>query len=433
MNNIIKDFLLIESLQISSLMEDYHLFFLKILPSVFMLAVVIEYFGNLEPLSLVKRAFVSVIILVSVGSFYHSSIELSMDAANTVLKKQQGENILLKEMLDGTKQWKKLQFGNADRDKNRDFFKTRGFMGIFFTFFKHHLFESFINDSFMLSILFISKICFFILKIVYSLVYYLGFGLIGIPCLLYIFPSMGSVLRGGVISYLWLLIVPHIFVFIVALLASEINKGYITGQVIGGSVSGTALLFVLAIFIAFVPLIASMILTGSGVSAAGGVIAAMGANWVMNMPRKSVKMARSLFKTGRSTFPGSKMQNRSKSKQMAYTVMSGGGSSGGYGKKKNGPRGTGVMMTGGSTGYSPPTPKDHAGKTNPSTPSKKAMGIEGGDGRNGGSGGGHGVRDSGGNSDSPRRKVRVNYNRPNKIKKNPSPAPKRPGPKRRKK
>ena len=71
-NNIIKDFLLIESLQISSLIDEYHLFFLKILPSVFILAVLIEFLTNLEPLALFKRAFISILVLVTVSTFYHS-------------------------------------------------------------------------------------------------------------------------------------------------------------------------------------------------------------------------------------------------------------------------------------------------------------------------------------------------------------------------
>ena len=131
-----------------------------------------------------------------------------MDAANSVLKQQQYDNILLKDMFDSGAQYKKLQFD----DKNRNFFKDKDFLSGLYVFFKYNLFESFINDTFSIAIFFISKICFLILKIVYSMVYYLGLGLIGIPCLLYIFPGMGQVLRGGIISFLWLLIVPVIVV-----------------------------------------------------------------------------------------------------------------------------------------------------------------------------------------------------------------------------
>ena len=75
------------------------------------------------------------------------------------------------------------------------------------------------------------------------------------------------------------------------MIGSEINKGYISGQIIGGSMIGTALLFVLTLFIAFTPLITAMILNGSGVSQAGGIIATIGANYVMNLPKNTVNNA----------------------------------------------------------------------------------------------------------------------------------------------
>src|SRR5690606_7021037 len=84
----------------------------------------------------------------------------------------------------------------------------------------------------------------------------------------------------------WCLIVPHILVFVLSMIGSEIDQGYITGQVIGGSASGTILLFMLTLLIAFTPLIATMIINGSGMAQAGGIIAAMGANYVMNLPKQ---------------------------------------------------------------------------------------------------------------------------------------------------
>ena len=85
-------------------------------------------------------------------------------------------------------------------DKEKDFFKERNAFTGALAFLKYHLFDSFVNDGFTITIYFITKLCFLILKVVYSLVYYLGYGLIGIPCLIYLFPSMGNVLRGAILS-----------------------------------------------------------------------------------------------------------------------------------------------------------------------------------------------------------------------------------------
>ena len=103
--NSIKDLLLIESFSLNGLIAEYREFFLAILPSMFILALIVEYFDRLEPFKLVKRAFISVLILTSIGSFYSQSIESSISAADEILSQQKAQNILLMDMLDGLKQF----------------------------------------------------------------------------------------------------------------------------------------------------------------------------------------------------------------------------------------------------------------------------------------------------------------------------------------
>ena len=283
MDSTIKDFLLIESLDLKDLMQEYHDFFLMLIPSVFILAAIIEFFADVDAFALIKRAVISILVLAAFGSFYHSSIDFSISAADEILKKQTHRNIMLRSLLD------KSDDLYDNRIKAKDFYKEKGVLSGSLDFIKYMLFDKTVNNVFTLLIYFINVINFFILKIVYSIVYYLGFGLIGIPCVLYIFPKMDNVLRGGIISYIWLLIVPHILVFIVSLIGIEIAKGYTAGQVIGGSITGTVLLTALSLFMALIPLIATMILSGSGISAAGGMMAALGVNHTMNLGSKALK------------------------------------------------------------------------------------------------------------------------------------------------
>ncbi|PIP93486.1 MAG: hypothetical protein COW00_14630 [Bdellovibrio sp. CG12_big_fil_rev_8_21_14_0_65_39_13] len=301
MTSVLRELLLIESIDLGQLVEEYRSFFLALLPSVFILAILIEYLDQLEPFVLVKRAFISILILTSVTTFYHQSIETSMEVADEILSSQKQGNILLMDMFDGVNHWDMIKY----EDQFKKFYKDRNPLTGTFAFLKYHLFDSFVNDAFTVTIYFITKLCFIILKVVYSLVYYLGYGLIGIPCLLYLFPTMGSVLRGATLSYVWCLIVPHILVFIISMIGTEINKGYVSGQIIGGSMMGTSLLFILTLFIAFTPLIGTMILSGSGASSAGGIIASMGANYVMNLPKNG-------FRSGVSLLSGAPMSPKMK-------------------------------------------------------------------------------------------------------------------------
>ena len=48
MENVIKDILLIQSFNLDDLIEDYRVFFLAIIPSMFVLASLIEYFDRMD-------------------------------------------------------------------------------------------------------------------------------------------------------------------------------------------------------------------------------------------------------------------------------------------------------------------------------------------------------------------------------------------------
>jgi len=73
------------------------------------------------------------------------------------------------------------------------------------------------------------------------------------------------------------------------MIGSEINTGYQAGQVIGGSASGTVLLFIMTLFIAFTPFITMMLINGSGIAQAGGVIALLGGNLIKSLPSTAIK------------------------------------------------------------------------------------------------------------------------------------------------
>lgn len=301
MSNKLLDLLLIQSFSLDTLIEDYRLFFIGLLPLIFMLAVLVEYFDQLNTFDLIKRVVISILILTSVTSFYKESIFTSIEIANEKLSQQRANNILLMDMFEGGR-----FLDNVPHANDKDFYKDENYLTGTLKFLKHHIFDNFVNDGFTITVYFISQLCFLILKIVYSLVYYLGIGLIGIPCLIYIFPTMGNVLRGAILSYIWCLVLPHILVFILSMIGAEISTGYMNHQIIGGSATGTALLFLLTLFIAFTPLVTMMLINGSGMAHAGGIIASIGANYIMNLPRVSTNNIASIL-TGSNVGPKTKL------------------------------------------------------------------------------------------------------------------------------
>ena len=286
----IKDLLLIQSFSLDELIVEYRLFFLSILPSAFLLAVLIEFFGQIEPFSLVKRAVVSIILLASVNVFYTQTIALSIDAADKILRDQKNANIFLMDFFGGVKHIKTLK----DQREQKSFFQEGSVLSNIFSFLRHHLFTSFVNNVFTVSVFFIITLCLLILKIVYSLVYYMGYGLIGIPCVLFLFPSMENVLKGGLLGYIWCLILPHVLVIVLSMIGAEINKSYVSGEIVGGSLQGTALLFIMSLSVAFVPMVTAAIISGTGIAYVAGTAAAYGSSFIVSMPKTVVKNAGTL-------------------------------------------------------------------------------------------------------------------------------------------
>ena len=88
MNSSLADMLLIQSFNLDKLIEDYRVFFLSLLPSLFLVACLVEYFDRMDTFALVKRAFIAILILTSVSSFYKSSIDMSIQAADGKLQDQ---------------------------------------------------------------------------------------------------------------------------------------------------------------------------------------------------------------------------------------------------------------------------------------------------------------------------------------------------------
>lgn len=281
MNTHIKDLLLIENMGIGELIETYREFFLAMIPGVFVIAAIVEYFDRLEPLSLMRRVLIAILILSSITHIYEKSIMASMDAANTIVENQKFKNVLLMDFFD-------YSFYSPSDPSIFDFSKDEGALSGALSFLKYHLFSKRVNDLFTLGIYFFNSFCFIILKIVYSLVYYLGYALIGIPCLIYIFPTMGNVLRGAILSYIWCLAMPHVLAIIISIIGVVINNGYQSGNIIGSSLWGTALLCAFSLCVVFSTLITVMILNGSGVAQTGGILAAMGANIAVSIPKRSV-------------------------------------------------------------------------------------------------------------------------------------------------
>lgn len=306
MTRNVRDLLLIDSTALNILIEDYRLFFISIIPAIFILCCVLEYFSEIDPIALTKRAIIAVLIMTASTSVYKSAIDLSIDSAEEKLMSLKGQNILIENVIGAYSKLDTLRNSNIDKSKRSYWIPMSGV----YYFVKDNIFDAAINNTFSVTIYFLANLCFIILKVVYSLVYYLGYGLLGIPCILYMLPKMQSALKGAATSFLWCIITPHVLVFIISLISTEIEKGYTQGHIIGSSLSGSAMVFALTFFIAFTPLISAFILSGAGVSQAAGIMASIGAAKVMNLSKFIPKKSINILGSKMNQMKSSKAQSR---------------------------------------------------------------------------------------------------------------------------
>lgn len=282
MSLTIKDMLLIEEPTIKILKDELMTvsgWF--ILPS-FVMALVLEYFGEFKFLEVGKKL---ILIMVFMGSFYtfHSeAVNLSFKASDEILKKVSPRNIFLRN-------WTEVKVKTNE--------KTNWSM-----------LEKFaipnVNDLLGTTFFILSKAFIWILKLIYSVVYHLTYVFAPLTAILYFFPITKSSIAGTIQSSLWCILMPVVLVSILAIVGNSIQAPAGNGELAIISIDHILWLFGVTLLLLMSPILTLGILRGGGVAMSGSAIGAMMTNSGMKVLSAipiATRQAQGVMRTTRNT------------------------------------------------------------------------------------------------------------------------------------
>lgn len=282
MSLTIKDMLLIEEPTIKILKDELMTvsgWF--ILPS-FVMALVLEYFGEFKFLEVGKKL---ILIMVFMGSFYtfHSeAVNLSFKASDEILKKVSPRNIFLRN-------WTEVKVKTNE--------KTNWSM-----------LEKFaipnVNDLLGTTFFILSKAFIWILKLIYSVVYHLTYVFAPLSAILYFFPITKSSIAGTIQSSLWCILMPVVLVSILAIVGNSIQAPAGNGELAIISIDHILWLFGVTLLFLMSPILTLGILRGGGVAMSGSAIGAMMTNSGMKVLSAipiATRQAQGVMRTTRNT------------------------------------------------------------------------------------------------------------------------------------
>ena len=172
---------------------------------VFTISAIWEFFTNCNYKDLILRTILCLILLSCYQLFLNKSIEHSFVFSNNLYKMSAAEDSRLVKVL---KKWKKDE-GNISKKDN--------YMDRYWDFLKKNILVP-VGDFVSVLIWFFIYLFFMILKITYSVTFYLLYIFLPIQALLSIFGPTSSSLRGALASYFTLMLTPVVTVVILIIL-----------------------------------------------------------------------------------------------------------------------------------------------------------------------------------------------------------------------
>ncbi|MBD66519.1 MAG: hypothetical protein CME62_15005 [Halobacteriovoraceae bacterium] len=251
--NIIQDMLLIEDPSIFRLYKeliDIAEYF--ILP-IFTLALIIEYFNDMNFGQVIKKLIIVILFIGSFYSFHTEATKISLDSANSTLKRVSPTNLFIKKWTQ-----KKL------KTKSKASWDS----------FKEIIIPNF-NDLVGTAFFVLAKIFIWLLKLIYSSVYHLTYIFAGVTAILYFLGWTKDALKGTIQASLWCMIMPFVIVAILALVGNSIESQAINGELIIAKIDSIIWLFGVTLLLLISPLITFGMIRGDGVHSFGSKMGSM--------------------------------------------------------------------------------------------------------------------------------------------------------------
>ncbi len=267
MTNIIKDMLLIEEPSIFKLYKEIMLISSYFVAPLFIIALVIEYFAEMNFPSVIKKLFIIIIFMNSFHAIHTKAVDLSLKTASHTLKKISPRSIFLKK-------WYHVKAKTKEK-KGWNLLQRIAIPNL--------------NDLLSTAFYLLSKVCIWFLKLIYSSVYHFTYVFCGVSALLYFFGWTNKSIVGTVQSSLWCIVLPFVVVAILCLVGNTIDVKLVSSQLAISDIETIIWLFGVTLLLLISPLITLGMVRGDGIAFSGAQMGSLAVKGMMNIG-KSVPM-----------------------------------------------------------------------------------------------------------------------------------------------
>lgn len=253
MTNILREMLLIDDPSIFRLYQELIKITNYFIAPVFTVSLILEFFGEMNFSSSVKKLFLVVIFMGAFYNFHSSATSIALESANKTLRRVSPTNLFIKKWTQSKIKTKKQKGWNALKD----------------------ILIPNLNDLIGTSFFVLAKVFIWLLKLIYSSVYHLTYVFAGFTAILYFLGWTKDALKGTVQASIWCMAMPFVIVAILALVGNSIEDSALKGDLVIAKIDTIIWLFGVTLLLLISPLITYGMIRGDGIHSFGSKMGAM--------------------------------------------------------------------------------------------------------------------------------------------------------------
>jgi hypothetical protein len=251
--NILEEMLLIQEPSVFKLYQEMMKITGYFIAPVFTIALLIEYFGEMDFGAVVRKLFLITIFMGSFYQFHSKAVELSLETASYTLNKVSPRNLFVKKWFHvkvRTKEQKQWSFLESFAIPN-------------------------LNDLVATAFFLLAKVFIWLLKLIYSSVYHLTYVFSGLTAILFFLGWTKDAIKGTFQASLWCMFLPFVIVAILSLVGNSIDETAISGGLVVAKIDTIIWLFGITLLLLISPLITFGMIKGEGIHSFGSKMGAM--------------------------------------------------------------------------------------------------------------------------------------------------------------
>ena len=251
--NMLKEMLLISEPSILKLYDEMMNIAGLFIAPVFLIALLLEYFGEMNFGEVVKKLFLITIFMSIFYQIHTKAVDIAFESAQNTLTKISPRNLFIK----------KWYYTKVKTHEKKEW----------------NLINSFaipnLNDIVATSFYILAKAFLWLLKLIYSSVYHLTYVFSGITAVLYFLGWAKDALKGTVQASLWCMILPFILIAILALVGNGLEEPAIQGELMIAKMDTLIWLLGVTLLLLLTPAITYSMVKGEGIHSFGAKMGSM--------------------------------------------------------------------------------------------------------------------------------------------------------------